>query len=128
MILGIDLGQKTTGLATSDSSLATPYTTIKHQSIDEAVIKISQICQDLKIDKVVIGFVEGKIKSSFLNFAKSFEKQNPGLEIIMRDETLTTRQAQDALIKLRIPKTKRKLREHQVAAAIILQSYLDENA
>ena len=125
MILGIDLGQKTTGIAISEGNFASPYTTIKHQSIKEAVVKISQLCDELEVKKLVIGYVEGKIKSYFQKFAKIFERINPEIEVILWDETMTTRQARSYMIKLQIPKIKRAKKEHQVAASIILQSYLD---
>ncbi|KKQ89984.1 hypothetical protein A2W45_00775 [Candidatus Curtissbacteria bacterium RIFCSPHIGHO2_12_41_11] len=125
MILGIDLGQKTTGIAISEGNFASPYTTIKHQTIKEAVSKISKICDELGVKKLVVGFVEGKIKSYFQKFAKIFERINPEIEVILWDETMTTRQARSYMIKLQIPKIKRAKKEHQVAASIILQSYLD---
>ena len=125
MILGIDLGQKTTGIAISEGNFASPYTTIKHQTIKEAVSKISKICDELGVKKLVVGFVEGKIKSYFQNFVKNFQRINPQIEVILWDETMTTRQAQSYMIKLQIPKIKRAKKEHQVAASIILQSYLD---
>ena len=125
MILGIDLGQKTTGIAISEGQLAAPYTTIKHKSIKEAVAKISQLCDDLEVKKLVVGFVEGKIKSYFQSFVKNFGNENPEIEVILWDETMSTRQARDYMLKLQVPKTKRSQKEHEVAAAIILQSYLD---
>ena len=125
MILAIDLGQKTTGIAISEGNFASPYTTIKHQSIKEAVSKISEICDELGVKKLVVGFVEGKIKSFFQNFVKNFKRINPEIEVVLFDETMTTRQAQSYMIKLQIPKIKRAKKEHQVAASIILQSYLD---
>ena len=125
MILAIDLGQKTTGIAISEGNFASPYTTIKHQSIKEAVSRISEICDELGVKKLVVGFVEGKIKSYFQKFAKIFERINPEIEVILWDETMTTRQARSYMIKLQIPKIKRAKKEHQVAASIILQSYLD---
>lgn len=127
MILGVDLGQKTTGVAISEGLIATPYKTIVHKSAQEAIDSIIQIIELEKIDTVVVGFVEGKIKSMFENFAKKLQKQKPGLRIIMWDETLTSRQATVYMIKLGIAKRRRKIKEHQVAAALILQSYLDAN-
>ena len=125
MILAIDLGQKTTGLAISEGQLSTPYATIKHQSPKEALAKISQICDELKVDKVVVGFVEGKIRKIFENFVNNLRRTKPQIEVVLWDETLTSRQARETMIKLQIPKTKRQKKEHEVAAAIILQSYLD---
>ena len=127
MILGIDLGQKTTGLAISDGQLASPYKTIHHRSISEATLQILRICDELEVKKLIVGFVEGKIKRFFQKFVDNFKKTQPQIEIIMWDETLTTRQAQDLQIKLGIAKSARRSKEHQVAAAIILQSYLDSH-
>jgi putative Holliday junction resolvase len=127
MYLGIDLGKKTTGLAISSGKFATPFKTITHKSISEAIEQISNICNQEFVDKVVLGFVEGKIKSLFIDFAKKFQAKNPAIEVVMVDETFTTRQAQDSMIKLQISKNKRRAKEHEIAACIILQSYLEEH-
>ena len=127
MILGIDLGQKTTGLAISEGNFASPYTTIKHYSINDAAQKVSQITNELNVDTIILGVVEGKIKSLFESFAQKFKAKNPRVNIIFWDETLTSRQAIQTMIKLNIPKIKRAQKQHEVAAAIILQSYIDNN-
>lgn len=125
MYLGIDLGEKTTGLAVSNSSIATPLQTITHNNQQEALVKIGQIIEEEKVDTVVLGFVEGKIKQMFETFATDLQHLLPNLKIIMWDETLTSLQARETLIKLQVPKFKRAAKEHEVAAALILQSYLD---
>ena len=127
MYLGIDLGAKTTGLAISEGQFASPYSTITHKSQKEAVEKISTIIKDQNITEIVLGFVEGKIKTLFTSFAKALKAKNPNIEIIMWDETLTSGQAKDYLIKLQVPQKKRAQKEHEVAASLILQSYLDSN-
>ena len=108
MILGIDLGKKTTGLAISHGQISTPFKTISHKSQKEAVEKISDIIKSENVDKVILGFVEGQIKKLFDDFEVKLKEKNPNLEIIMWDETLTTRQAQELAIKLHIRKTKKK--------------------
>jgi len=125
MILAIDLGEKTTGLAVSDSSIATSYGTITHKNTQEALAKIKPIIEQENIDTVVLGFVEGKIKSMFDAFAANLQQTMPNLKIVMVDETLTSLQARQTLIKLQVPKLKRAAKEHEVAASHILQSYLD---
>jgi len=126
VILGIDLGKKTTGIAISEGQLATPYKTITHKSQKEAVLKIARMCDELEVEKLVVGFVEGKIKSYFENFAKEFGKARPAIEVIMIDETLTTRQAQETMIKLQLSRKNRQKKEHEMAAVLILQSYLNQ--
>lgn len=125
MYLGIDLGEKTTGLAISEGLIASPYKTITHKDTKKALSLIIQIIELENIDNVVIGYVEGKINKLFSDFAQNLKAQRPNLAIIMQDETLTSLQSQELQIKLQVPKTKRKEKEHEVAAAIILQSYLD---
>ena len=127
MILGIDLGQRTTGIAISEGQLASPYTTIRHKSLKEAVQKVSKICNELDADTVIIGVVEGKIRTMFENFARQLITHHSSLITIFWDETLTSRQAIDTMIKLHVPKKKRGAKEHEVAASIILQSYLDNH-
>lgn len=126
MILGIDLGAKTTGLAISNSNIATPYKTITHKNQKEATDQIVKVIDAENVDKVILGFVQGKIKKLFTDFQASLKREKPGLEIILWDETLTSGQARQTLIKLDVPKMKRRQKEHEYAAAVILQSYLDE--
>ena len=124
MILGIDLGKKTTGLAISSGTIASPYKTITHKNLAETVEKVSVICREESIDKIIVGFVEGKIKSYFENFAKKLKDKNPNIEIVMIDETLTSRQAVETMININLPKEKRQKKEHEVAACLILESFL----
>ena len=126
MILGIDLGQKTTGIAISEGQLATPYKTITHKSQKEAVLKIAELCDELGVNKLVVGYVEGKIKSYFDNFVRNFKKEKPKIEVVMVDGTLTTRQATETMIKLQLSRKKRQKKEHEMAASQILQSYLNQ--
>ncbi len=128
MILAIDLGQKKSGLAISAGNLATPYKTISHKNLEQAVTSLIRISEVEGVKTVVIGYVEGKTKKLFENFADLLKSKKPDLEIVMWDETLTTRQARDYMIKLQVPKMSKKNKEHQIAASIILQSYLDEKS
>lgn len=122
----MDLGTRTTGLATTEGSLATPYKTIFHNSLKESVEKISQEAIMLNAEKVILGYVPGKIQTLFEKFKEEFQKKNPNIEVVMVDETLTSRQATDEMIKLQMSKRKRAAKEHETAAAILLQNYLDD--
>lgn len=134
MIIGLDLGKKNTGIAVSNGQLATPYATTTHKSMDEAVGKIVKTIDEIQgqseDDKgehtIVIGYVDGQIKPFFEKFAQKLSAKRRDLKVVLHDETLTTRQAMENMIKLGVAKTKRRQKEHQVAAALILQSYLDE--
>lgn len=128
MILGVDLGRRKTGLAISAGNLANPYKTISHKNLEQAVTSLIRISEVEGVETVVIGYVEGKTQKLFENFADLLKSKKPDLEIVMWDETLTTRQARDYMIKLQVPKMSKKNKEHQIAASIILQSYLDEKS
>lgn len=106
--------------------MATPYKTITHKSQKEALFKILEICDAESIEKIVLGYVPGKIGKLFGNFAKEFRKVKPNVEVVMVDETLTTRQAQETMIKLQLSRKKRQKKEHEMAATQILQSYLNQ--
>ncbi|MEK7580744.1 MAG: Holliday junction resolvase RuvX [Patescibacteria group bacterium] len=126
MFLGVDLGKKTTGLAISSGTISSPLKTITHKSLREVVEKISAVCQEEGIETIVLGYVEGKIKNYFLGFEKKFKEKNPGIEIVLVDETLTSRQATETMININLPKVKRQKKEHEIAASLILQGYLNE--
>lgn len=126
MIIGVDLGKKTTGLAISSGTIASPLQTVTHNNIDQAIEKISKIAREEQADKIVLGFVEGKIKKYFQEFARRLQLKNPQIEVVLVDETLTSRQATETMININLPKNKRRQKEHEFAACHILESYLNE--
>lgn len=126
MILAVDLGKKTTGLAISSGTIAQPHKTITHSNLEEAVEKISNTIDEESAQKLIVGFVEGQIKGYFLEFADRIKSKNPRVEVILRDESLTSNQATVTMLENNIPKHKRRGREHEFAAALLLQGYLDE--
>ncbi len=127
MYLGIDLGRKKTGLAISEGSVASPYKTITHESLAQAVEKTVREIDDLGAGIIVIGFVEGKNKAYFEKFGNLVKNKRPNVKIIMEDETLTTGQARQTMVKLQMPQKKKSKKEDVIAASIILQGYLNAN-
>ena len=125
MYLGIDLGRKKTGLAISEGSVASPYKTITHESLARAVEKTVREIDDLGAEIIVIGFVEGKNKAYFEKFGNLLKNKRPHVKIIMEDETLTTGQARQTMVKLQMPQKKKSKKEDAIAASIILQGYLN---
>ena len=109
MILGIDYGESWCGLATSEGSLAAPLKTISTKRIYEEA-------ERLKPEKVVVGISESKMAEKTLVFVKKLQAWlKVPIETI--DETLTSYEA----TKIK----KNKSEQHAVAAALILQRYLD---
>ena len=57
--LGLDLGSRTLGIATSDSTglIASTYKTIRHnEEYDRLLTEVQQLVEELKIDEIVLGF------------------------------------------------------------------------
>ena len=110
MILGIDYGEKWCGIATSDGSLSEPLKSVSTKQIFAEIEK-------LKPEKIVVGISEKNMAKKtlvFVNKVKAWVK----VPVETVDETLTSLEAQKI-------KSKDKLKQHAIAAALILQRYLD---
>lgn len=120
--LGIDFGLKRVGLATSEGDLASPLKIIEVKGFKDAVKSIEELVNKEGFDKIIIGLPEGKIGRTVLDFVKAFKKK--GADVECADETLSSQRAIQQMIKSGIPKRKRLISD-DIAAAIILQNYLD---
>lgn len=129
-ILGIDLGRARIGVAVSDElgMLAHPVETIPAKT--DATRRIAEIVREKDAERVVIGLprhMNGSVgtgATEALVFAKKLQALLP-CEVVTWDERLTTTAANRALHE-----SGRKTRDSrgvvdQVAAQMILQSYLD---
>jgi len=109
--LGLDYGSSHIGVAISTGSLAEPLTTFPTKS---ALSSIKDLIKKHSIDGLVIG----DASKDFLADLASLT-----IPVFQADETLSTKDAQEAL--LHTSQTRRRQKEHSVAATIILQSWLD---
>jgi putative Holliday junction resolvase len=129
-ILGIDLGRARIGVAVSDElgMLAHPVETIPANA--NAMRRIAEIVRDKDAERVVVGLprhMNGSVgigATEALAFAEKLKALLP-CEVLTWDERLTTTAANRALRE-----SGRKIRDSrgvvdQVAAQMILQSYLD---
>jgi len=124
-ILGIDFGQRKIGLAITEGFLAQPLGIVSISNIKnkQSLLlrnKILNICQRQEIEKIVVGLPEGRLATEVKKFASQLGKLTD-LPVEFQDETLTS---QEAVAKMR--EIGKKLKdEDAIAAALILQSYLD---
>ena len=135
-VLGLDLGSVTCGVAISDplGMIARSVETIRFadEQNDDAIVRIEQLCKENQVDKIVLGLpkhMNGDIgirANICLEFKGKLEKAL-GLEVIMVDERLTTKIANNALISMDVKRKKRHKVIDQMAAVQILQSYLDRH-
>lgn len=123
-VLGIDYGLKKIGMALAEAGLAEPLSVVNNQV--SVINKITKICQNYSIEKIVVGLPEGKIATKAKEFGKKLSSST-SLPVVFQDETLTSKEAIAKMIEGGRGRKRRKEREDAVAAAIILQSYLDSH-
>lgn len=131
-ILGLDIGKKRIGISLSDPLLiiAQPFETILRMPEEVAIKKICEIAQIYNVNKIVAGLplmMNGDFGEQALdcsNFAKKIE-QKTNINVILVDERLTSYQAEEILRNQGVKYTRQKEKVDMVAAAIILQEYLD---
>lgn len=123
--LGIDFGLKYIGLATSWDDLAEPMVQFRYNAEAEALDKIRRICSQNTIEKIVMGISENEMEQKTNEFGQKLAKSTK-LPVVFQDETLTSKEAAEKLIVTGQGRKKRAKKDHRVAAALILQSFLDE--
>ena len=129
--LGMDLGTKTLGLATSDKLglISSPYKTIRYNDINELVDEVVNLIDELKIEVLVLGYPKnmnntlGEAVERTENFKKLLS-QKTNLEINLIDERLSTVEAENILLSGDVSRMGRKKVIDAVAASIILDTYL----
>lgn len=129
--IGLDLGTKTLGISLSSSFIATNYKTIRHnEDYDYLAQEVAKLVLEKQIDKIVLGFPKnmnntiGERAEITIKFKEKLEELTKK-EVILEDERLTSKVANDVLINADMSRKKRKKRVDGVASVIILQSYLD---
>ena len=130
--LGLDLGQKTIGVAISDplGFTAQGLTTIRRGSKEKDIEDLKKICDEYKVETIVIGLpknMNGTIGPSgeiAMAFGKLLEEEFQ-IEIKFWDERLTTVAAHKAMLEADLSRNKRKKIVDKVASTYILQGYLD---
>ena len=131
--LGLDLGTKTLGLSISDKTgtIASFYKNIKYIDEKELINEIKEIVSKEKIDKIVLGLPKnmnntlGNRVEETMNF-KTVLEEVLHTDIILEDERMTTKIAEQVLINADLSRKKRKKVIDGLSACVILQSYLDK--
>ncbi len=133
--MGLDFGDKTVGVAISDESLliAQPYETITRERTNKlrhTFQRIEEIIIAEGITDIVLGYpknmnnTEGERVRLTEEFKENLERRT-GISVTFIDERLSTVSADRVLSDMDVAKKDRKTYVDKVAAAIILQTYLD---
>ena len=126
IILCLDPGTSHTGLAISQEGiLATPLATIYEKDLELLIAKLKLFLERFHPDIIVIGVPEfGHIVSLSISLSEKLHDIFSG-EIIFHREDLSSGAARHTMKELKKTLAKRKREEHQTAAALILQDFLD---
>ena len=132
-LIGLDLGEKTIGVAVTDSflSVATPLETVRRKKFGLDAARLSEIIAARKIGGLILGLPynmdgsEGPRCQSTRAFARNFDKLHPALPISFWDERLSTVAAERALLEADTSRKRRAEVIDHVAAGYILQGVLD---
>ncbi len=133
-IIAVDHGQKNLGLAVSDETgmLARPLGIMAHVSKLVDAAQVSDHAAEQKAGLIIVGVSydeAGEVNAAgrrAMNFAEILRGQTD-LPVEMWDESLTTQDARAARIASGAPRKKRAGHLDDVAAAVLLQDYLDNH-
>ncbi len=134
-ILGLDFGSKTVGVAVSDELLLTAQglEIIRRQSpnkLRQSLARVEEIVREYQVERIVLGYpknmnnTEGERCEKTKEFKEMLERRT-GLEVILWDERLTTVSADRLMMETGVRRENRKKYVDEIAAALILQGYLD---
>lgn len=132
-ILGLDVGDKRIGLALSDPGgiLASPLTIIERTVESEDIEVILKIISKQEVERIIIGLPKlmsgaiGQQAEKVHTFTETL-RSNTSIPIELRDERLTTVTAVRLKEETSKRKKNRRIRYDAMAAAVILQEYLNE--
>ena len=128
--LGLDLGTKTLGLSKSYLTIATPYKTLFYSDINVLIDELISIIKEERIDELVIGLpknmnnTSGPATENIYNFTDLL-RNKLDIKIHYEDERLTSVVANKMLSDTKANIKKKKKLVDNVAATLILQSFLD---
>ncbi len=131
-LMGLDLGTKTIGIATSDLTrqIATPRETIARSKFKADVARVLEIGAAENIGLYVIGLplnmdgTEGPRAQSTRSFQRNFTQQT-GKAMVFWDERLSTAAVTRTMLEADLSRAKRARHVDKLAAAYILQGMLE---
>ncbi len=133
-IIAIDYGLKRTGIATTDplQIIVSPLTTVETTNLTPY---IKDYLTKEKVEKIVIGHSlnlqnqDNPIQKNINLFVENLKKLFPEIPIVFQDERYTSKMAVSAMIAGGFGKKYRQKKENtdRMAAALILQAYIEEN-
>ena len=131
--MGLDVGDKTIGVAISDEFgwTAQGIEVIRRHKLEQDLHRLQELIAEYHVEEIVVGLPKnmngsiGPRAELAIEFAKNITDQF-GLPVNLWDERLTTVSAERTLIEADVSRKKRKKVIDKMAAMLILQGYLDK--
>lgn len=134
-ILGLDYGSKTVGVAVCDplgitAQMVETIVREREDKLRRTMARIQALVEEYKIERIVLGYPKnmnntlGERAARTEEFKAALERRT-GIPVILWDERLSTAAAERVLIERGVRREHRKETVDQIAAALILQGYLD---
>lgn len=131
-ILAIDPGEKRVGLALSDptGTIANPLLVLSHTAYDETATRIVHLATEHAVEKIIVGHTLGPDGESTPASRRARRlagaiRSRTALSVEFWDETGSTQIARAARLALGVSRKKRSGHLDEIAATVILQSYLN---
>ncbi len=136
--MGLDVGERRVGVAISDTTglLATPLVVVRRKSKAEDFRRIARLVREQSAEGLVIGHplnADGsagpqarRVERYASALLEALSAEGLNLRMFLWDERLSTQRAEQLMIEAGRKATERRGRIDAVAAAVILQDYLDE--
>jgi putative Holliday junction resolvase len=131
-LLGLDVGDKTLGVAVSDALRITAQgvTVYQRTSLAADLTFIQQLVERYDVESIVVGLprnMDGSIGPQAQKTQAFIERlrQSSQIPVTTWDERLTTRQVERVLLTANTSRRRRREVRDRLAAQLILQSYLD---
>ena len=131
-ILGLDVGEKRIGLAVSDplGITAQGLSVLIRKNRESDLARLLEVAREYGVQEIVVGLPrhldgrESKQAPAIMNLAQALG-DTLGVVVTPWDERLTTVEAERVLLEADLSRRRRRRVVDQVAAVLILQSYLE---
>lgn len=134
-VLAVDPGEKNLGIALSDPGgvIAGPLAVLKHVSRPADAAAIIRLAEEHQVGRIVIGQVLDEDNSPTEQSRRAHRlasaiKSVCRIPVVMWDESDSTQAARQAAIAMGVPRRKRSGHLDELAATVILQTYLDAHS
>lgn len=135
-IMGLDVGDKTIGVAVSDELgvAANPVVVIQRTaSLKRDIAEVRRLAEERDVGQIVVGMplmLDGTVGIQAEKVQAFVEalRRRVRIPVVVWDERLTTVEAERLLMEMDQSRAKRKKIIDKLAAAVMLQSYLDRQS